>query len=365
MTSQLTTLVPTLNGSGNYQEWSTQMKAYLQSQSAWRVLTKECPNPTTTSKPVETGSGEEASITMMDSTNEAEIEKWEDANSKAIGCMRLRLHPSISYKHNKLEKAGELWDALKEEYGAPGKSAIYLEFKTVLDTPLPPNSDPCIVVDMFSERFGRMAEAKCPVPEYLQCMIILSKIPQNMGVLAQQLSLSTKGPEEMKLEDLRKMLALSWDHKSGGRNQNNQAHRISAVKRGPETPGFSQQQEDNQQREDGSYQRGRGGKRYRGKRGGKKPQAQTAEEQPQAGPSNSASTAQSSPGTLEFGFMASSAQIPPHKSFYPSFGKPSPLPDDSRSPSPPRPLNVSNSLRIQRKHLALSRRGRLSISTTR
>jgi hypothetical protein len=40
--------------------------------------------------------------------------------------------------------------------------------------------------------------------------------------------------------DLRKMLALSWDHKSGGRNQsNNQAHRISAVKRGPETLGFS------------------------------------------------------------------------------------------------------------------------------
>jgi hypothetical protein len=154
MTSQLTSLVPTLNGSGNYQEWSTQMKAYLQSQSAWRVLSKECPNPTTTSKPVESGSGEEASITMMDSTNEADIEKWEDANSKAIGCMRLRLHPSISYKHNKLEKAGELWDALKEEYGAPGKSAIYLEFKTVLDMPLPPNSDPCIVVDMFLERFG-------------------------------------------------------------------------------------------------------------------------------------------------------------------------------------------------------------------
>jgi hypothetical protein len=37
---------------------------------------------------------------------------------------------------------------------------------------------------MFSERFGRMAEAKCPVPEYLQCMIVLSKIPQNMGVLS-------------------------------------------------------------------------------------------------------------------------------------------------------------------------------------
>jgi hypothetical protein len=301
MTSQLTALVPTLNGSGNYQEWSTQMKAYLQSQGAWRVLIKECPNPTKTTTPVESGSGESQSITMMESTNDAEIEKWEDTNSKAVGCMRLRLHPSISYKHNALEKAGELWETLKEEYGAPGKSAIYLEFKTVLETPLPSNSDPCLVVDMFSERFGRMAEAQYPVPEYLQCMIVLSKIPSNMGVLAQQLSLSTKGPEDMKMADLRKLLAMTWDHKSGGRNQNNnQANRISAVKRGPETPGFSQQQDNNQQREEGSS-RGRGGKRYRGKRGGKKPQAQTAEEQPQAGPSNSASTAQSSPGTLEFG----------------------------------------------------------------
>jgi hypothetical protein len=249
MTSQLTALVPTLNGSRNYQEWSTQMKAYLQSQGAWRVLTKECPNPTKTTTPIESGSGEDPSITMMESTNKAEIEKWEDANSKAIRCMRLHLHPSISYKHNALEEAGKLWDALKEEYGAPGKSVIYLEFKTILDTPLPPNSDPCIVVDMFLEHFGQMAEAKCPVPEYLQCMIVLLKIPQNMGVLAQQLSLSTKGPEEMKMVDLRKMLVLSWDHKSGGRNQNNnQAHRISAVKRGPETPGFSQQQEDSSNR---------------------------------------------------------------------------------------------------------------------
>jgi hypothetical protein len=126
------------------------------------------------------------------------------------------------------------------------------------------------------------------------------------------------------MSEIRKMIALNWDQQSGKVNQNqknNQAHKISAVKCGPETPGFSQQQENNQQQEDGS-ERGRGRRRFRGKRGGR-PQAQQAEGEPQAGPSNVASMAQASPKQLNFGlgFMASSAQVPPHTSFYPSFGK--------------------------------------------
>jgi hypothetical protein len=117
------------------------------------------------------------------------------------------------------------------------------------------------------------------------------------------------------------MLAVAWEQRLGKNQKNNQANRISAVKRGPETPGFSQQQENNQQREEGSEQGGgRGRRRFRGKRGGRKPQAQTAEEQPQAGPSNTTSTPQVQPATLDFGYMASSAQLPPHKSFYPTFG---------------------------------------------
>ena len=77
--SALTNLVPVLDGT-NYLEWSAAMKCFLQSQGYWRVLKKE---------PV---------ILDPKKENDDNVEKWEDENSKAYGCIALRLHHTIRMK---------------------------------------------------------------------------------------------------------------------------------------------------------------------------------------------------------------------------------------------------------------------------
>jgi hypothetical protein len=230
------------------------------SQGTWRVLTKNYPvqrvvpvtrastsatkKPSTSQQETEE-EADETSITAAqgpqdesDWDYEKRKEDWEEQNSKAVGCIRLRLHHSIAYKFNTKDMAGELWDAIKDEYGAPGTTAVYLEFKSVLDMPFPPNVDPSVILDKMGVHFGRMEESKVPIPEYLKCMIVMSKLPTSMDTVAQMLAQRESDPLKMKMELIRKMLAVAWEQRLGKNQKNNQAHRISAVKRGPETPGF-------------------------------------------------------------------------------------------------------------------------------
>ena len=66
-------MVPLLDGT-NFLLWNQQMTAYLKSQGLWRTLIK--------SRPVQGSDPKDPDMS-------AEIEKWEDANSKAIGLMNL------------------------------------------------------------------------------------------------------------------------------------------------------------------------------------------------------------------------------------------------------------------------------------
>ena len=83
MSSALINTVPILVGS-NFLVWNQQMIAYLKSAGLFRTLMKVCPK-------------QEEAEGSPDMTEA--IEKWEDANSKALGSMQLRLHFSIAYKH--------------------------------------------------------------------------------------------------------------------------------------------------------------------------------------------------------------------------------------------------------------------------
>jgi hypothetical protein len=240
------------------------------SQGTWRVLKKAKPTrPVQRVPKVVEPKAPETSVTAVDDEDDYEeklakyedkLEDWEDDNSKAVGSMQLRLHHTIQFKYRDSEKAGELWDDIKEEYGVPGKTAIYLEFKAVLDTHIPAHTDPIVAIDKMDAHFGRMEQSLAPVPDYLQCMIVLAKLSPTMESIASLIGMRDADPHSVPMSEIRKMIALNWDQRSGKTNQNqknNQVHKISAVKRGPETPGFSQQQESNQQQEEGS-DRGQG-----------------------------------------------------------------------------------------------------------
>ena len=194
MSSQLTSLVPVLENTGNYQAWSSAMQSYLMSQGIWCVMTQANPMDERTTKTTVSagpstekakgtveGDEEDAppSITTVGGSKSLEdkAEEWEDKNSRALGCLRLRLDASIAYKYRQVAVAGALWIKLQQEYGAPGISAIYIEFKKILNLSIPENEDPSIALDQIQQHFGRMAEANAPVPDYLQAMMIIAKLP--------------------------------------------------------------------------------------------------------------------------------------------------------------------------------------------
>jgi hypothetical protein len=189
----------------------------------------------------EGGSASITATTPDEEDNQDEIEKWEDLNSKALGSMRLRLHHSIAYKYNNVENAGKLWTELQKEYGAQGKTALYLEFKAVLDMPFPTHSDPCVMLDNMGVHFGRMAEAQVPVPDYLQVMMVLAKIPPSMESLSQVAAVASSDSKakDMKMDGLRKLLAnllgptIPTSSREGTRSS--ASHQCGAA--GPRKPG--------------------------------------------------------------------------------------------------------------------------------
>ena len=268
MSSALTNLVPVLIGP-NYNQWEPAMTSYLMSQSGqWRIITTDkyrplyygpdlAPKPTPQGK--ETTQGEDdddtaergragASATAVVKTiaepeedNLEEIRKWDDLNNQALGNIRLRLHYSIQHKYRTISTAGELWDKLAEEYNQPGIMTVYLDFKTIMETPIPDNADPSLTVDKIMALFGKLHDNGVKIPANVQAMILMAKMPRYMDSIAQLLG--QEDIAKMNPAALRKHIILAWEQRQGhAPRRQNQAQKISAVQRGPNEPTFEQQQ---------------------------------------------------------------------------------------------------------------------------
>jgi len=282
MSSALTSLVPVLEGP-NYQMWAPSMMSYLMSQGQWKILTKACPKPipavaaTTNTKAVPSNNLAE------------EIEEWEEIDTKAHGNICLCLHPTLQYKYKSELSAGSLRRALEKDYGAPGVAVIYIKFKGAMETRIPDNLDPTFALDKINAHFGRLAELDVDIPEHLQAMILLSKLPSSMDSLAQMMC-QVDSPTELGLAKVRRSIILTWEqHRGGKKNQQQpQAQRLSAVKQPQGQQTFCQQLSNqagpsNQRQEEfvqrdgqgGNWREGRGGQgHFRGNRAGKKKQGQ-------------------------------------------------------------------------------------------
>ena len=133
MSSQLTNLVPVFDGT-NYQQWTAAMQSFLMSQGQWKC--------------VKDGANVPAEVKVEGSvTNAADIVSYLEDAEKAIGNIRLRLHHTIGYQFNSEENPAALWQTLKKKYGVPGISGAFKEFKGIMDTQIPNNSDPSPAID--------------------------------------------------------------------------------------------------------------------------------------------------------------------------------------------------------------------------
>ena len=158
-------------------------------------------------------------------------------------------------QYNDTDKPATLWATLLEKYGSSGLSKAFIEFKGAIDTAIPNGSDPAPALDRILACFTTLAQMKWTIPEKVKAMIILTKAPSSMESIVQLMAQVNKDDEDKPTAaDIIKAMTLSWEtHKRSGANrasgsgQNQQrAHKLSAVKPSGGSPQFTQQQQQRQ-----------------------------------------------------------------------------------------------------------------------
>ena len=258
-------LVPELKDASGWQAWEASMQSYLESQGIWRLMQKDKP---TLPKEEPTDADEMPRIQILINR----LEKWEEADSRAKGCIKLRVHFTIANQIKSLETAKVMWNMLVKTYGKPGPTMAFVELKRALNIQIPENADPSPAINALVSHFGRLQEMNFLVPNKIQVLILLARLPPSMDHIIQNANTrNMKDWETVDIASVRPNILLAWEQRSGKKPQQQQpkaAQKISAVKRGSnDAPAFSEQQKEE-------------GQKKQTRRGKKKPkQAQVADDE--------------------------------------------------------------------------------------
>ena len=200
MSSQLTNLVPIFDGT-NYQQWTAAMQSFLMLQGQWKCI--------------KDGADVPAEVKVEGSvTNAADIASYLEDAEKVIGNIRLRLHHTIGYQFNSEENPAALWQTLKKKYGVPGISGTFKEFKGIMDTQIPNNSNPSPAIDKIMAHHTRLTEMKWDLPKKVLSMMLLSKAPPSMETTVQMISQMTKdlgADDSLDLDQIVLAMRTSWE----------------------------------------------------------------------------------------------------------------------------------------------------------
>jgi hypothetical protein len=254
MSSQLN-LISVLTGT-NYLSWVPIMKGFLMAQGILHVLTEVCPSPITYND---------------DSTNANTIYNWRQDDTKALEYLILQIQENIHVKHDALDTAKALWDALSTEYGTQGVSTTYGKFKVMLDTPVPSNQHPASVFNKITAHFTRLKKADFEIPSKVQAMILLSKLPPSMNSIAQ---IVTMDKETLNPAGIEKAAILCWEQTDNSRSKHKEVQKLSTVKCKQPDPKFNQQHQQQPPKQGGGNNTGapaqnKGKNKHCGTRGGK------------------------------------------------------------------------------------------------
>ena len=223
MSSQLTNLVPVLDGT-NYQQWSAAMQSFLMSQGQWKCTREGATAPNTTTTVTEQEGGPSITVT----TGKEEVASWNEDAEKALGNIRLRLHHTIGYQFNDVTSPSTLWETLKEKYGPVGLTRAFVEFKAIMDTVIPNGVDPSPALDKIMSHHVRLTNMECEIPKKILSLMLLAKAPSSMETVVQMFSQLLGDADEDKMTEqlipkkVVQMMRTSWEtHGQAGMSCNN------------------------------------------------------------------------------------------------------------------------------------------------
>ena len=227
MSASMFAEIPKLTSSTDYPRWVQTITAYLGVQKAWKTVIKPCPAY------IKVESGD---------NNQVELNAWEEAEGVARGVIILSLHPTIAEAIDISQSVPEIWKALKDKYGAPGPSSIYAEFQKVLALEVPRNADPTHALEAIQTTFTKLDTLKCPVPEKIQVMMLLSKLQHPIYSHITSLTVALTEFDDVTVAHLDWLVRIAWEQKIS-KKPPPQAAKISAVKPVPQESSFQGQQD--------------------------------------------------------------------------------------------------------------------------
>jgi hypothetical protein len=174
-------------------------------------------------------------------SNQDEVDAWEELEGIARGTIILSLHPTIAEAIDTTKSVPDIWAAIKNKYGKPGPSGIYLEFKKLLGTEIPNNADPSLALDAMSTSIGKMKALGCEVLHKIQVLMYMSKLGSGFDMVTQRLNLA-ENLTKVGIPEVEKSIWLTWEQRASKKNPP-QATKISTVKCAPGEQQFSKQQE--------------------------------------------------------------------------------------------------------------------------
>ena len=217
------------------------MQSYLEAQGLWRYMLKGPP-----ASPGANIKGDELK------SYDDKLDTFKEAESKAKGSIKLGLHQMIASQIKTEKTAMEIWTKLADRYRKPGPSMAYVELKKAISILVPKNADPTPSINAMMSHFSQLEEMTFEVPAKIQALILLTRLPPTIDYIVQKTNtMSSDEWNKMKMSDLRTLVLLHWEQRSGKKPQQQQqkAQKITTVKRGSNhTPSFSEQKGDAQKK---------------------------------------------------------------------------------------------------------------------
>jgi hypothetical protein len=254
MLTALTTFVPILVGT-NYQAWSSKMKAYLSSVDLWLIVSA------ITARPTQAGEAQS---------------NWDTANARAIGIISLTLADHVLRKINSLANAAQpitaaqlsstWWTQIENHYRTISPSQVFDLIKQAINFRLDGSKHPRPQLEHLEGIHADLATNQAELPEFVQSMILLSRLPLAWETSIIQTVMSGGQVTGITWQLTTQTIIRYWDADQAKRvGHRPTAHKLSAVKKFQGPPSFRGPQP---QQQDGS---GKGKKKKRGSAGkGKK-----------------------------------------------------------------------------------------------
>ncbi|KAF5372197.1 hypothetical protein D9758_004919 [Tetrapyrgos nigripes] len=137
-----------------------------------------------------TASSEEDGPTVSD----MEVREWDKDNNKAMGAIKLHISSDIHQDIKGLTTARKMWRQLARDFGKASTSAVYNDFKRLLNVSIPPNAHPGPALDKIFVLFKKMEEAtegEVKIPTFLKTMVLFLKLPDPFANLVQKETMDT------------------------------------------------------------------------------------------------------------------------------------------------------------------------------